>query len=265
MTQRTADRIGSSAIRDLLRLTERPGILSLAGGVPAAEAFPVAMVEAATARVLAADPVGALQYGPTEGHGPLRAWIAGHRGVPADQVVVTHGAQQALDLVARAVLQPGDTAALADPAYVGALQVLRATGAHLEALPADADGLDVDALAARLRAGCRPRLVYTVSEHHNPTGVTLAADRRAALGALADRYGFVVVDDDPYGELRWAGDRPPPVSHFTDRVVTLGSFSKVLAPGLRVGYLIAPAELAADAVILKQAAEHHVVHDPLGE
>ena len=134
--------------------------------------------------------------------------------------MVTHGAQQALDLVARVLVEPGDTVVLADPAYVGALQVLRAAGARLVAVPADGDGLDVDALADRLQAGLRPRLVYTVSELHNPTGATLAAERRRALAALAERYGFVVVDDDPYGELRWAGERPAPVRQLTDRVVT---------------------------------------------
>jgi 2-aminoadipate transaminase len=266
-----AGRIGSSAIRDLLRLTERPGILSLAGGLPAADAFPVAAVEAATARVLATDAAAALQYGPTEGYGPLRTWIAAHRGVPAEHVVVTHGAQQALDLVARTLLAAGDTVALADPAYVGALQVLRAAGARLLAVPTDDGGLDVDALAARLRGGERPRLVYSVTDHHNPTGMSLAADRRRALAALADRYGFLLVDDDPYGELRWAGERPPPLRHLTDRVVTLGSFSKILAPGLRVGYLVAPPALAAEAVIVKQAADLHtsslnqrLVHEVVG-
>src|SRR4051794_9898940 len=128
MGQSTAERIGSSAIRDLLRLTEQPGILSLAGGIPAPEAFPVAALDAAVAEVLATDASAALQYGPTEGFGPLREWIAAERGVPVDHVVVTHGAQQALALVARTVVAAGDPVALADPAYVGALQVLRAAG-----------------------------------------------------------------------------------------------------------------------------------------
>jgi 2-aminoadipate transaminase len=255
-----AQRVGSSAIRDLLRLTERPGILSLAGGLPAPDTFPVARLAAAAARVLdpaGPDAAGALQYGPTEGYAPLRAWIARRRGTAADDVVVTAGAQQALDLVTRALVERGDGVAVADPAYVGALQVLRLAGARVHAVPADAGGLAVDVLADRLRRGLRLRAVYTVSDLHNPTGVTLDAERRRALADLADHHGFTVIDDDPYGELRWTGTRPPALRTLTDRVVTLGSFSKIMAPGLRLGYLTGPAPLVADVVVIKQAADLH--------
>lgn len=263
-----AARVGSSAIRDLLRLTERPGILSLAGGLPAAETFPAERIAKATAHVLRTDPAAALQYSPTEGYEPLRAWIAARRAATPDEIVITHGSQQALDLVVRATVDPGDPVVVADPAYVGALQLFRLAGAELVAVPSDADGLDVDDLADRLTRGLRPRLVYVVADFHNPTGATLPAARRQRLAELADRYGFLIVDDDPYGELRWGGPTLPPLRSCSDRVVTLGSFSKLLCPGLRAGYVVAPPDLRHDLVVIKQAADLHtstltqrVIHD----
>ena len=252
-----ATRVGSSAIRDLLTLTGRPGLRSLAGGLPDPATFPVDAIAEATARALRDDPARALQYSPTEGLDELRAWVADHRGVDPAAVLITHGSQQALDLVVRATVAPGDVVVAADPAYVGALQVLRLAGADVVPVPGDDDGLDVDELGRQLAAGLRPRLVYVVADFHNPTGATLSASRRATLAALADRYGFVIVDDDPYGLLRWSGSAPLPLRTITDRVVTLGSVSKILCPGLRVGYVIAPPAIARELVVVKQAADLH--------
>jgi 2-aminoadipate transaminase len=254
-----AERVGSSAIRDLLHLTERPEIISLAGGLPSADAFPVQAIADATARILDVDPTAALQYTTTEGLPALRSWVAEQRPTPtdADQVLVTHGSQQALDLLVRATIRSGDTIALADPGYVGALQVFRLADAHLAGIPADGDGLCVDALAERLAAGLRPTLVYVVAEFDNPSGVTLSTERRHALVDLAERYGFLIVDDDPYGPLRWQGEAPPPLSTLSDRIVTLGTTSKILTPGLRVGWAVAPPDLAPELVVLKQAADLH--------
>ena len=239
-----ADRIGSSAVRDLLRLADRPGLISLAGGLPDPASFPTSALAAAADRVLATRPASALQYAPTEGDPDLRSWILTDRAAGPDaDVLITHGSQQALDLIVRSTVEPGDAVVVADPAYVGAIQVLRLARAHIVGIASDRTGLDVDALARRLDAGLRPRLVYTVSTLHNPTGATLDDERRRALGALADRYGFLIVEDDPYGDLRWSGPPPLPLADCSDRVVTLGSFSKVLSPGLRVGYAVGPAEL----------------------
>jgi 2-aminoadipate transaminase len=250
-----AERVGSSTVRDLLRLVGRPEVISLAGGLPDPASIPVAALAEATQRVLADGPA-ALQYAPTEGDPALRSWILTTRAAgPDDDVVVTHGSQQALDLIVRAAVRPGDPVVVADPAYVGALQVLRLAGADVIGIPADEDGLEVGVLADRLAAGLRPRLVYTVSTFHNPTGATLGDDGRAALAALADRYGFLIVEDDPYGDLRWAGTAPSPLAQLTERVVTLGSFSKIISPGLRVGYAVGRADLIADLTILKQAAD----------
>ena len=258
-TSGAAERVGSSAIRDLLHLTERADVLSLAGGLPSAEAFPVVEVAEATAAILGRSPGGALQYSTTEGLPALRRWVAAQAPVPTapDQVLVTHGSQQALDLLARATLAPGATVALADPGYVGALQAFRLAEAHLVGIPVDDDGMRVDVLADRCSAGLRPALVYVVAEFDNPSGVTLGAERRGALADLAERYGFLVVEDDPYGTLRWSGARPPALRTLTDRVVALGTTSKVLTPGLRVGWAVGPTPLMRRLVTVKQAADLH--------
>lgn len=250
----------SSVIRDLLTLVDQPGMLSLAGGLPAAECFPVDRIrQAALATLEVAGPlgVGALQYGPTEGDSSLRATLGAHTGAGAARVLVTAGSQQALDLIARALLDPGDVVVVERPGYVGAIQALRTCEPELVGVTADADGLDTDELADRLAAGLRPKLVYTVPNFQNPSGAVMAEPRRRALADLADRYGFLIVEDDPYGELRFAGSALPSIAAFTDRVLRLGTVSKVLAPGLRVGWVVAPAALMGPLVRLKQAADLH--------
>jgi 2-aminoadipate transaminase len=254
-----AERVGSSAIRDLLHLTQRPEVISLAGGLPSPHAFPVEAIATAAAEVLQEGAEAALQYSTTEGDPMLRAWVAQRSPVTTvlDEVLVTNGSQQALDLLVRATVEPGGTIALADPGYVGAIQAFRQAGAALAGIPADGDGLRVDVLADRLAAGLRPVLVYVVAEFDNPSGATLSAERRRELARLADHYGFLIVEDDPYGALRWAGSRLPALRTLSERVVTLGTTSKILAPGLRVGWAVAPAPLAARLVVLKQAADLH--------
>jgi len=224
--------------------------------MPAAELFPAAELAAEAAAVLAEDP-SALQYSATEGFGPLREWVAARHGAGSEQVVITHGSQQAIELVIRATVEPGAPVALADPGYVGAIQAGRLAGADLVGIPGDEDGICVDALAERLRSGWRPSLVYVVPNFDNPTGAVLSLERRHALAALAERYGFVVLEDDPYGELRFDGPALPPVRELTERVITVATFSKVLCPGLRVGYAIAPAAVVQALVLLKQAADLH--------
>src|SRR4051794_10504977 len=249
----------SSAVRDLLRLTERPDVLSLAGGLPAPELLPVDALAAAAARVLGARGPAALQYGPTEGIAALRELVAarlGH-GATTATTVITTGSQQGLDLVARAVLDPEDVVVTEVPTYLGALGALHWSGCRIVGVEGDARGLRTDLLEEQLRAGLRPKLVYVVADFANPSGATLSEDRRIELAALAERFGFVVVEDDPYGELRWRGPRPAPVRAWSDRVVSVGTASKVLAPGLRVGWLIAPEWLAPSIVIAKQGADLH--------
>jgi 2-aminoadipate transaminase len=254
-----AHRIGSSAIRDLLALAAQPEVISLAGGLPDAASFPVAAVADATAELLATDPASALQYGPTEGIEELRSLVAAHAGATrtATEAIITTGSQQALDLVARTLLDPGDVAVVTDPAYVGALQALRASAARLVPIASDEHGLRVDLLADALASGLRPRLVHVVSSFDNPTGATLSGDRRVALAELAEEHGFWIVDDDPYGALRWHGVEPEPLRSLTDRTISLGSTSKVLCPGLRVGWVLAPAAVAPSIAVVKQATDLH--------
>jgi 2-aminoadipate transaminase len=249
----------SSAIRDLLALTASPDVLSLAGGLPAAETLPTDDV----ARAVRDLDAGALQYGPTEGEPALRQWIADHElgGVDPAQVLVTHGSQQALRLLVEALVEPGDVVVVERPSYLGMLQALATSGARIVDVTADADGLVVDELAALLAAGLRPKLCYLAPTFQNPGGTVLPNHRRKALAELAAGHGFVVVDDDPYRALGFDDDATPP-DRLRDHVpaplaVTLGSFSKTLAPGLRVGWVHAPQWLVGPMTRLKQAADLH--------
>lgn len=247
----------SSVIRDLLHLVDRPDMLSLAGGLPAPELMPVDRLAAAAAVV--ASP-RAFQYGPTEGMGELREVLGARLACRADDVIVTTGSQQGLDLLARVLVDPGDVVVVESPSYLGSLQAFRASGAKIVAVPGDGDGLRTDRLEALLTRGLRPKAVYVVSEFANPSGATLSADRRRHLVDLARRHGFVIVDDDPYGELRWAGARSAAMVDLDggrEVVAALGSASKILAPGLRIGWLRAPARLADAVVRAKQAADLH--------
>jgi 2-aminoadipate transaminase len=256
---RRLDAVRGSAIRDLLTLTARPEVISLAGGLPAADLLPRERIAAAAATALT--DTAAVQYSETAGIARLREAVAAHesdrcgRAFGAADVVVTSGSQQALDLVARALLDPGDAVVVEDPAYVGALQVFQAAGAELHGIALDEGGMRVDLLADRLAAGLRPRIVHTVSSFHNPRGVTLAPERRAALAALAERYGFLVVEDDPYGLIAFDGAPPRPVAAHGERVIRLGSASKIIAPALRVGWLTGPPAVTAAVERLRQGAD----------
>lgn len=244
----------SSAIRDLLRHAEAPGVLSLAGGLPSAVMFPVADVARAASCVLA-EP-STLQYGLSEGSADLRSLLAGALGDPS-RFVVTTGSQQALDLLGRVLLDPGDQIVVPDPCYVGARQALASTGATLVGIEGDADGLDTDVLADRLAAGLKPKAVYVVANFDNPSGAVLAPGRRRMLAALAERYGFVIIEDDPYGALRYEGTAVDDIGTESDLVVRLRTVSKTIAPGLRVGWLSGPQWLINAVVVAKQSVDLH--------
>ncbi|MFE0099391.1 PLP-dependent aminotransferase family protein [Streptomyces sp. NPDC059009] len=259
-----ATAVGGSPIRDILAVTARPEVINFAGGLPAPEFFDGAGVAAAFQQVLTGTPGTALQYSTTEGEPTLRTAIAGRtaaRGLPtdADDVLVTTGSQQALSLLATALIEPGDTVLVEEPCYLAALQVFSFAGANIVAVPGDDEGIDPAALDALVGLH-RPKLLYTVPTFQNPTGRTLPAERRAAVAEVAGRHGLWIVEDDPYGELRFEGERVPWIATYPgaeDRTVLLGSFSKVMAPGLRLGWLRAPAALRRACAVAKQAADLH--------
>ncbi|MFJ5261711.1 PLP-dependent aminotransferase family protein [Streptomyces sp. NPDC088387] len=256
--------IGGSPVRDILAVTARPEVINFAGGLPAPELFDAEGIAEAFRAVLAETPERALQYATTEGEPALRTALAARataRGLvtSADDVLVTTGSQQGLSLLATALLEPGDTVLVENPCYLAALQAFGLAGARVIAVPCDEQGLDPQALE-ELVGIHRPKLLYTVPTFQNPTGRTLPADRRAAVAAVAARSGLWIIEDDPYGELRFEGERVPWIASYDgagDRVALLGSFSKVMAPGLRLGSLRAPAGLLRACAVAKQAADLH--------
>ncbi len=257
--------VRSSPVREILALTARPGVISFAGGLPAPELFDADGLQAAFAAVLEGEAAGrSLQYSTTEGDPALRAAIAARltaRGLATtpDEVLVTSGSQQALTLTATVLVEPGDRILVEEPSYLAALQAFQLAGAELVPVPCDDDGIDPDAAAA-LAERHGARLLYVIPTFQNPTGRTLPLERREALAALARRAGLWVVEDDPYGELRYRGDPLPPLAALDgaeDRVLSLSTLSKIAAPGLRIGWVRAPAALRHPLTIAKQAADLH--------
>jgi 2-aminoadipate transaminase len=253
----------SSAIRDLLRLTEQPGILSLAGGLPTAESFPTDAMRDEAVKVLDGNGLygpQALQYGRTEGVTELRELFGARSDADGSCVVVTSGSQQALDLIGRCVIDPGSVVVVESPTYVGAIQALRSYQPAFEPIPGDAGGLDTDALAERLAAGLRPVACYVVSNFANPTGATMPIGRRQQLLSLAKEYGFLIIEDDPYGELRFRGETVQSIRSLpggADHVAQMRTVSKTLAPGLRLGWAALPAWLVDSIVVAKQGVDLH--------
>lgn len=263
---RRARGLPPSAIREILKVTETPAVISFAGGLPAPELFPVELVARATAAVLHEDGPGALQYGVTEGHGPLRRWVADHLArtagvtVAPECVLITSGSQQGLDLLARVLLDPGDCVLVENPSYLGALQVFRAHEASVVGVASDAHGLCPGALRRTLESlPAPPKFLYLIPNFQNPTGASLPESRRAEIAALAAHHGVPVVEDDPYGQLRFSGEaRPALLARPGVGGAFLGTASKILAPGLRVAWLAATdRELFEALVVAKQAADLH--------
>jgi 2-aminoadipate transaminase len=262
----------SSVIRELLKLTTEPGVISFAGGLPGADLFPLDAFRDASERVLRDHGTHALQYSTTEGERPLREMIARHTtrygiAVTADNVLITSGSQQALDLIGRVFLNPGDHVLVERPTYLGALQAWGAYQADYLTVGMDADGMRIGELAAALRGG--PKFIYALPNFQNPTGVTLALDRRQELVRLADEHGVPILEDDPYGQLRYDGEHLPSLvtldaeyrglgkAAYSGNVLYLSTFSKTLAPGLRLGWIIGPADVIRRLAQAKQGADLH--------
>ncbi|MEM8986796.1 MAG: PLP-dependent aminotransferase family protein [Pseudomonadota bacterium] len=264
-----------SEIREMLNLVGGD-VVSFAGGVPNPDLFPGEVMAEESAAILsdASLRTTALQYAVTEGYGPLREWIAGYmrrKGVVADigNIIVTSGAQQALELVARALAAPGDRIVTSAPSYVGALQIFQFCGAEVLSVPMDEEGVLPDAFENALKT--KPKFAYFVTDFANPSGVTFSAERRAALSRIAKRYGAPIVEDAAYSELYFDAPPPSPMSSIAQQqagaanddplaaadMIYLGTFSKTMTPGLRVGWMTAPKALIAKAVQLKQSSDLH--------
>lgn len=264
----TAARLGrasSSPVREILALTERPGVVSFAGGLPAPELFDVVGLREAFATVLGDECVGrTLQYSTTEGDPALRSviaeWLTTRRlDTEAEDLLITSGSQQALTLVAAVLLEPGDRVLVEEPSYLAALQCFALARAVAVPVPCDDEGLDPDAID-ELVAEHRPKLLYTVPTFHNPTGRTLPLARRRALAAAVKRTGLWLIEDDPYGELRYDGEALPTLASLPEaaaQTVALSTLSKIAAPGLRIGWVRAPRTLLRSLTIAKQAADLH--------
>ncbi len=267
-----ADRLNNvetSAIRELFKLLGKPGIISFAGGFPDSALFDVEGIRAASNAALDQEPGAALQYGATEGYQPLREQLSafmaskGAQGVAPEDLIVTTGSQQALDLLGKTLISPGDKVIVEGPTFLATIQCFRLYGAELISAPIDGNGVQTDALE-KLIVEHRPKFVYLIPTFGNPSGAMLSLERRKKVLEMAVKYQTVVVEDDPYGDL-YFGDAPPPsllalsasVPGSRDLLVHCGSLSKVLSPGLRVGWMIAPAELLAKATMCKQFSDAH--------
>lgn len=252
-----------STIREILKVTAQPDVISFAGGLPAPELFPVAELRAAADQVLSTAGQQALQYGPSEGFVPLREWIASEmvaRGIKAgpDDVLVTSGSQQVLDLAGKLFLDPGDVVLTENPTYLAAIQAFQTFEVKFVPVPTDECGLIPDALPELIRQH-RPKFLYTIPNFQNPTGITMSRERREQLAHLAARENLLVIEDDPYGKLRYRGTEVPPIKHWDEagRVIYASTFSKTVAPGLRLGWAVAAPEIFHGLLMLKQASDLH--------
>jgi 2-aminoadipate transaminase len=249
-----------SVIREILKLTELPGVRSLAGGLPSAETFPVEAMREAAARVLTDSPREALQYAASEGYAPLREWVSAQMtaagiDAPADRILITNGSQQGLDLAGKVMLDAGSTVAVETPTYLGALQAFTPNEPRFAAMPCDKDGPLPEGFGT---LPADTRFMYVLPNFQNPTGRVIPAARRDAIVAAAQRAGVPLVEDNPYGDL-WFDEAPPKplASRWSEGTLYLGSFSKVLAPGLRLGYMVCPKPLYSKLLQAKQAADLH--------
>lgn len=253
----------SSAIRETLKVTENPEIISLAGGLPAPELFPIQEIRDAFCHVLGSSDSSVLQYSTTEGFLPLREYIVNkmqEQGINAlaDDILITNGSQQALDLLAKLFINPGDVIILEKPGYLGAIQAFGSYQPRFVTVPTDNDGINVEALEKAIQDH-HPKLVYLTPTFQNPTGVTLSIDRRRAVTEIIEKYNVPLIEDDPYGELRYEGHTLPPIKSFDrfSQVIYLSTFSKTIAPGLRLGWIVAGQDLMQKLVLAKQGTDLH--------
>lgn len=263
-----SDRISSlqpSAIREILKATADPAIIPFAAGNPDTAAFPVEDVRAIATQILENDPITALQYGVTEGYAPLRARVSDYMkekhniGRDFDSLIITSGAQQVMDLATKALCNFGDTVICETPSFIGSLNCFRSYGVQLRGVPVEADGMNMEILEQKLKENKNVRFIYTIPNFQNPSGATMSLEKRKQLYALAKAYNVLILEDNPYGELRVQGEHLPSIKSFDEDGIVLyaGSFSKIFAPGVRVAYVIAPSPIVAKMTVGKQASDVH--------
>ena len=263
-----SDKISSlqpSAIREILKATADPAIIPLAAGNPAPDAFPVEEVQKISAEILAEEPITALQYGVTEGYQPLRdelkSWLARREkiGRDFDDLLVVSGATQIMDLTTKVLCNEGDTVICEEPSFIGSLNCFRSYGCKLKGVPVEADGMNVDALEEALKTTENAKFIYTIPNFQNPAGATMSLAKRKRLYELAVKYNKIILEDNPYGDLRVAGEPLPTIKSMDTEgiVIYAGSFSKILSPGLRVAYCVGPKPILAKMTVGKQASDVH--------
>ena len=262
---RRFDQVSGSAIREIFKVIAQPGMISFAGGNPSLSALPDEQVAALAQEALSASGKALLQYGATEGYPPfvesLRGYLREHLGLDVPAVLPVTGSTQAMDLLCKALINPGDRIVVENPSFLGNLQCMKLYEAELVPVRSDGDGLDPDHLEQLFRE-VHPKMLYTIPTFQNPTGRTLSLERRKRVAELANQYGVVVAEDDPYRDLRYRGTDLPPIKTFDKEgwVVFLGSFSKVISPGLRVGYLAGDAGIVRKCTIGKQSSDVHTAN-----
>lgn len=257
--------LAPSAIREILKYSSVPGMISFAAGNPAPEAFPTKDIERISAEILSKDAVGALQYSVTEGYQPLRDRMKKYMKIKHnslssdDELIITSGAQQVMDLMTKAFCEKGDTIITEAPSFIGSLNTFRSYGAHLVGVPVDNDGMNIEALEKALQENPNAKFIYTIPNFQNPTGITMSVEKRKAVYELAKKYNVLILEDNPYGEIRFSGENIPTIKSLdTDGIVVYaGSFSKVLSPGLRVGYAIGNKTIIAKLTVCKQTSDVH--------
>lgn len=259
------DALQPSAIREILKFTGAPGVISFAAGNPAPEAFPIESIRRISAELLEEDPVLALQYNITEGYPKLRELLKQRMAeqhcfqAETDDLITTSGAQQANELSCKVLLNRGDTMFCENPSFIGSLNAFRSYGVNLVGVPMEEDGMNLEVLEKAVQEHPNPKLVYVIPNFQNPTGRVMSLEKRKGLYALACQYDLIILEDNPYGDLRFSGTPVPSIKSMDTehRVIYSGTFSKILAPGLRVGYVSAPKEIISKITVCKQVSDVH--------
>ncbi|MEG0691983.1 MAG: PLP-dependent aminotransferase family protein [Oscillospiraceae bacterium] len=259
------DGIKASAIREILKYTVDPTVISFAAGNPAPEAFPVKMIEQITAEIMAENPIGALQYSISEGYTPLRDKLKDQVktrydiGEDFDDLIITSGAQQAIELACKVMCSKGDTLICENPSFIGSLNAFKSYEVNLVGVDMESDGINIQKLEEAIKQNPNTKVLYLIPNFQNPSGTTMSLQKRQAAYEICKKYGVVIIEDNPYGELRFAGQDIKNIKSFDKEgiVIYCGSFSKVLAPGLRVGFMCAPKEIISKVVVVKQVSDVH--------